>query len=279
VIPAVVTQISAQTALDERGVVAAQYTRSFSARIALRSTHRDLAFTGVYQNGVLVYVRVLTDVNDGKNASSQEIANVESHYEHPAPGDAFHAPWESRYLGEYSYRVVDATTIAFTSLVIDTSHGSGTFVIDAHDHVTSYQYRMSANWKYATSGDVSGLRAEVLPGYWAVTNQTEQYRGRYGIFTGSAHAEITQSAFQRFPSIDDAERVCVTTLPLVTLTTPFSVDTAMSRTRKGRSTPIEMSAATMLKSAATVSAAVQFPVAAVRTLASGTMSEAVPFAV
>jgi hypothetical protein len=201
-----VTQIAQQAVQDQRGIVSAQFTRSFSVRAALSGRHDLLTFTGVYQDGTLVFMHVTKDTIGNKDASASQIGQATDQYVHPRPTAVFHAPWDPRYLDEYSYSIKDPETIAFTSLVKDTSHGSGTFTIDAHDHVVSYEYAMSANWPYATSGDISGRRAEVLPGCWAMTSQTEQYRGRYGIFAGRATADVTMSSYQRFPTVADAKK-------------------------------------------------------------------------
>jgi hypothetical protein len=205
-IPAIVTQIAQQAAQDERGVVSAQFTRNFSARAAFSSRHDSLSFTGVYQDGTLVSIHITKDTIGEKDADAAQRAQATDQYVHPRPAAVFHAPWDPRFLNEYSYTISSPTTIAFTSLVKDTSHGSGTFTIDGHDHVVSYQYVMSANWPYATFGQISGQRVEVLPGYWAMVSQTEEFRGRYSIFSGRASADVTQTSFQRFATVADAVR-------------------------------------------------------------------------
>lgn len=205
-VPAIVTQISHQTAQDESGVTSAQYTRTFDVHAGSASRHDHMIFSAVYSNGDLVHIHITSDTLGGKNATSTQLAQTESDYEHPKSTDLFRAPWDSRYTSEYNYQIVTPTTIAFTSLVTDKAHGSGTFTIDAQNHVTAYQYKMSANYEYVTSGTVSGERAQVLPGYWAVTHEVQQYTGKYGLVPGGATTDITQASFRRFTSVSEAQQ-------------------------------------------------------------------------
>ncbi len=204
--PAIVMQIARQTARDENGVASAQYTRTFDVRTAASSRHDQMIFTAVYSSGDLVRIRIMSETLGGKDATAAQLAQTESDYEHPKSTELFRAPWDPRYTSEYTYSVVNPTTIAFTSLISDKAHGSGTFTIDRQNHVTAYQYKMSANYQYVTSGTVSGERAQVLPGYWALTHEIQQYTGRYGLFPGSATTDIVQASFRRFASLSDAER-------------------------------------------------------------------------
>jgi len=102
---------------------------------------------------------------------------------------------------------VNPTTITFTSTVNDTAHGSGTFTIDGNGNVLTYQYAMSANLQYVTHSSISGQRAEIVPGCWAMTHELQQYAGRYHGIPGTATTEITQSQFARFSSVAEAEKV------------------------------------------------------------------------
>ena len=204
-VPAIVTQVTHQAAKDDSGVASAQYTRTFDVHAGAASRHDHMIFTGVYSNGDLVYIHIASDTLGDKNATSAELAQTESQYEHPKATELFRAPWDQRYVSEYNYQVVNPTTIAFTSLVNDKAHGTGTFSIDAQDHVIAYQYTMSANYEYVTKGTVSGQRAQVMPGYWAVTHEVQQYVGKYGLVPGGATTDITQASFRRFSSVSDAQ--------------------------------------------------------------------------
>ena len=156
-----------------------------------------MVFTAVYDNGTLVGVHILEDTQGGLPASASQRSQTEAQYEHPKPGDLFRPPWDTRFVDEYSYRVVDASTVAFTSLVNDTAHGSGTFTTDPQGDVLTYQYAMSANLPYVTHSAISGQRAEVVPGYWAMTHELQDYSGKYKGIPGGATTEIAQSGCHR----------------------------------------------------------------------------------
>ena len=206
VVPAIVAQVAQQTAQDQSGVASTQYTRTFDVHAGTSSRHDHMIFTGVYTNGDLAYIHITSDTLGGKDASSSQLAQTKMDYEHPKSTDQFRPPWDQRYISEYAYQVVNPTTIAFTSLVTDKAHGSGSFTIDMQNHVVAYQYTMSANYKYVTKGTVTGQRAEVLPGYWAVTHEVQQYVGKYGPFPGGATTDIVQSSFHRYSDLADAQR-------------------------------------------------------------------------
>lgn len=205
-VPPIVGQVAHQTAVDQHGVVTALYTKTFDVHAGPSSRQDRLVFTGIYVDGDLKRIRVMSYSVGGVNATSQQVSQVKAQYEHPKPTDVFRPPWDGRYLREYRYNVVNPTTVGFSSLVIDTAHGSGSFTIDAGKHVTAYQYTMSANWPHATNGTVSGQRAQVLPRYWAMTHEVQQYTGTYSLFKASATTDITQSSFHRFATLGDAER-------------------------------------------------------------------------
>ena len=205
-VPPIVSQVAQQTAVDQRGVGTALYTRTFQVHAGVSARQDRLVFTGIYVNGDLKTIYVLTDTLGSVNATPEQIDQVKTQYERPKPADVFHAPWDARYLRDYKYTMVNPTTIGFSSLVTDTAHGSGTFTIDGGKHVTGYQYTMSANWPHATNGTVSGQRAEVLPRYWAVTHEVQQYTGTYGPFKAAAITEIVQSSFRRFANVAAAQR-------------------------------------------------------------------------
>jgi len=49
-------------------------------------------------------------------------------------------------------------------------------------------------------------RAQVLPGYWAVTRETQEYRGSYGPFPAAGTIEVTFSDFRRSSDVQSALR-------------------------------------------------------------------------
>jgi hypothetical protein len=203
-VPALVTQAAAQTSRAEQCVVSTAYDREFHVRVGPSNRADHLLMNGVYENGMLIAVHVVQDTLGRTQASSAEKAQTQTQCEHPQPGDLFRAPWDPRYLADYTYSIVNPTTIAFTSDVKDTAHGSGTFTIDGSGNVLTYQYAMSANLEYVTRSSISGQRAEVVPGCWEMTHEVQQYTGRYHGIPGTATTDITQSQFVRFSSAAEA---------------------------------------------------------------------------
>ena len=131
---------------------------------------------------------------------------MERAYEQPKAGDAFELPFDARYSGAYSYRQDSPQTIAFTSPLHDGAHGNGTFAYDADHNVVWYAYQPNALPPHASSGTILDRRGEVLPKYWAVTQETQQYRGSFGPFPGAAKEQVDFSDFSRFPDLQTALR-------------------------------------------------------------------------
>jgi hypothetical protein len=170
------------------------------------SRHEDLVIAGVFDDGTIVKVRVLRYTIDGRAASASDDAAMERAYEKPKPGDAFEPPFDARYADAYSCRQETPQTVAFTSDLPDAAHGNGTFGYDADYNVVWYDYQPNALPPHATSGTIGDRRAEVLPNYWAVTRETQQYRGSYGPFPGAATQQSDFSDFSRFPDLESALR-------------------------------------------------------------------------
>lgn len=174
-------------------------------------SRRDyLVFDGVSANGATVRVRILQDVVNGKSATSADMAQTASSYEHPKPGDVFEAPFDPRFSRLYSFRVLRPRTIEFAPTNPKYGTGSGTFSFDANANVTSYDYQPSVLPPHATTGRIIGSRRPVTPGYWAVTKETQSYGGRYSIFGASGQVQITVSHFRQFPNVSAAVRAVTT---------------------------------------------------------------------
>ena len=86
----------------------------------------------------------------------------------------------------------------------DEAHGSGTFTYDADADVVTYTYAPNALPPHANAGTITDLRSEVLPDYWAVTQETQQYKGSYGPFAGSGPRQVDFSDFRRFADLESA---------------------------------------------------------------------------
>ncbi|MBV8435731.1 MAG: hypothetical protein JO029_15730 [Candidatus Eremiobacteraeota bacterium] len=206
-VPAVVASVGQRFVQTSRGYVTFRLHRVFDVHAGPSSRHDDLVLEGVFSNATLVSVRIVSDTIGGKAQTPDEIATAEEEWVHPKSGDAFHAPFDPRYFGEYSYRAQPVrSAITFTSLVSDGGHGSGSFSYDRKYDVTSYTYEPSVMPQYAKTGTVSGTRAGVLPGYWAITQETQQYQGHYALWNGGATTQYTWSDFRRFGTLAEAER-------------------------------------------------------------------------
>jgi hypothetical protein len=200
-VPAIVTQAAQRTQLTERGVVGWRVHRLFDVHAGPYSRHDDMLFAAVYQDGTLVKMHIIYQKVGGKETDAATKAQTEQKYEHPAPGDVFSRPYDPRYLNDYTYQIVDAHTVKFTTGVHTAAYGDGTFTVDNDANVVSVRYTPAVLPPHATSGTVTDQRAAVLPNYWAVTQEVQQYSGRYAIFGGGGTATITQSNFTRFTDL------------------------------------------------------------------------------
>ncbi len=197
-------QVAQRYAETTRGVVTLQVHRVFDVHDPLRGRHEDLVMNGVYDDGALVRVQVITYTIDGRPASAGDISTVEQSWNHPNPADVFARPFDARNFDAYQYRSGGASTIDFTSSVRDAGHGNGSFTYDAQDNVISYTYQPNALPEHAHWGQITDRRAEVLPGYWASMEETQEYKGSIGPFAASGTIQIAYSAFRRFPDLQSA---------------------------------------------------------------------------
>lgn len=202
--PPALTQVAQRFAATSRGIVAFAMRRIFDAHAGFSSRHEDLTFNAVSNDGRVVKVRVTSYTIDGKPASAQARAEVERGWAHPKPGEAFAAPFDARNFAAYSYRAAGAGTIAFASSVPDFGHGGGSFAYDAARNVVACEYQPNAMPPHARSGDIRDRRAEVLPGYWAVTQETQTYKGSVGPFPGTGTVVLRFYGFRRFGDLQSA---------------------------------------------------------------------------
>jgi hypothetical protein len=189
-----------------RGVVGFRLHRVLDVDAGFSHRHEDLVMTGISQDGTIVKVHIVSYTINGNPASSSADAEMTQAFEHPKPGTAFQAPFDPRYASGYSYRTAGPSTIAFASNVRDAAHGNGSFAYDASHDVVWYAYQPNALPPHATSGTILDRRSEVLPNYWAVTRETQQYKGHYGPFAAAGLQEQYYSGFSRFPNLESALR-------------------------------------------------------------------------
>jgi len=202
--PPAVTLVAERFAQTSRGIVAFHFHRLFDVRAGPMSRHEDLVIEGVYDDGTIAKVRIASYTIDGKAASAADQAAVTDAWEHPKPTEAFHPPFDPRYLAAYQYQVTGPQKVAFTSAVADAAHGNGAFTYDANNNVLELTYHPNALPPHANFAEITDRRAEVLPGYWAVTQETHLYKGSYGLFAGQGTIQSTYSNFRRFPDLQSA---------------------------------------------------------------------------
>jgi hypothetical protein len=200
--PATVWAVAARFAQTQKGVVSFRLHRVFDVHAGPKSRHDDIVFDGVYANGVLVKMHIVSYSIGGKQADADQLSQFQEDWLHPKV--VFHFPFDPRYLAEYLYRV-SGKTVTFTPLSADASHGTGAFNYDQQKNVVSFTYSPGAMPEYARSGTIADQRAPVLPNYWAVTHETQQYDGRYALWNGGATVDLSWTNFRRAGSVQQAE--------------------------------------------------------------------------
>lgn len=202
--PPVVQQVAQRFAETSRGIVSFRLHRVFDVHAGFSSRREDLLMDGVSQDGAIAKVHISSYTIDGKPADASAAAALAQSYEHPKLTDVFNPPFDLRFVAAYQYQASGPQKIAFTATVRDGAHGNGSFVYDAGNNVLSYIYQPSVLPPHASYGQVTDRRAEVLPGYWAVTQETQEYKGSYGPFPGAGTVQITYSNFHRFTDLQSA---------------------------------------------------------------------------
>jgi hypothetical protein len=204
--PPVLAQVAQRFEETSRGVVGVRLHRTFDVHGGFSSRHEDLVMDAIYDDGAIVKVRVVTYTIDGKPASVGDVSAVEESWNHPKPSDAFAPPFDPRYLDAYQYQPGGPLTIDFTSSVQDAGHGGGSFAYDAQNDVVLCTYHPNVLPPHATFGEITDRRSAVLPGYWAVTQEVQQYKGRYGPFAAAGTVQVSYSDFRRFDDLQSALR-------------------------------------------------------------------------
>jgi hypothetical protein len=204
--PPALTQIAQRYQQTSRGVVAFRMHRTLDVHGAFKKRHEDIVMQGIYQDGETVKVHVYSYTIDGHPASASDISTLEQSWDHPKPGDVFAAPFDSNHFDTYQYQQGGPSTIYFDSAVRDAGHGKGSFTYDSHDDVVSLTYQPNSLPPHASSGQITDVRSEVLPGYWATTQETQQYKGNFGPFAAAGTLQVAFSDFRRYPDLQSALR-------------------------------------------------------------------------
>lgn len=204
--PPALTQVVQRYQQTSRGVVGFRMHRTLDVHGALRSRHEDLVMQGIYEDGATVKVHIYSYTIDGHAASASDVSSLEQSWNHPKPSDIFAPPFDPNQCDAYEYQQGGPSTIYFNSTVHDAGHGRGSFTYNAQKDVVSITYQPNALPPHARSGQITDLRSEVLPGYWAITQETQQYKGNYGPFPAAGTLQVAFSDFRRFPDLQSALR-------------------------------------------------------------------------
>lgn len=200
------TLVAQKFAETNRGIVSFHLHRVFDVHAGFSKRHEDLVMDGVYSDGAIVKVHVSSYAIDGKPVDAATQTTLVQSYERPGPAAVFNLPFDPRYVAAYQYQSAGPQKIAFTSSLRDAAHGNGSFSFDATGNVLSCTYQPNVLPPHASSGQVTDRRSEALPGYWAVVEETQQYKGSFGPFPGAGTVEITFSDFHRFADLQSALR-------------------------------------------------------------------------
>lgn len=202
--PPALEQVAQRFTATTRGVVSYRLHRVLDVRAGFLHRHEDLSMHVVAVDGTTVRVRIDAYTIDGKPASASDSQDMTQAYEAPQAGQGFRVPFDPRYQSEYQFAAAAPETIDFTSTIRDAAHGDGSFTYNASFDVVSYTYAPNALPPHAGSGLIADTRAEVLPDYWALTHETQDYKGSYGPFSGQAHEEVEFSDYRRFADLQSA---------------------------------------------------------------------------
>jgi hypothetical protein len=196
--PPALEQVAQRFTATTRGVVGYQLHRVLDVRAGFSHRHEDLSMHVISVDGTVVRVRIERYSIDGKPASAADSQRMTRAYQAPQPGHGFRVPFDPRYATEYRFSASGSETMAFTSVFRDAAHGNGSFTYDTGYDVISYAYQPNALPPHARSGTIVDNRAEVLPGYWGLTHETQDYKGSVGPFPGRAHEDVDFSGYHRF---------------------------------------------------------------------------------
>jgi hypothetical protein len=204
--PPALTQIAQRYQQTSRGIVVFRMHRTLDVHGGFKKRHEDIVMQGIYDDGATVKVHVYSYTIDGHAAAASDVSSLEESWNHPKPSDVFAAPFDPSHLGAYEYQQSGPSTIDFTSRVQDAGHGRGSFTYDGQNDVVSVSYQPNALPSHASYGQITDIRSEVLPGYWAITQETQQYKGNYGPFPAAGTMQVAFSDFRRFPDLQSALR-------------------------------------------------------------------------
>ncbi|MGE5708377.1 MAG: hypothetical protein ACM3YO_08590 [Bacteroidota bacterium] len=153
----------------------------------------------------MVLVRMLVD---GKPSSKEEREKQEAKTNESAPSTFFKAPYDARFMGDYSFRLDpdDAKAgkaIRFTSRRSDDQHGDGLMWIDERGRVLEVRYTPSKLPPNTTSGSIR-LERGSLDGWFGNRLLKGDFEGEKGFIRGSFHFEQQFERYRRCKSVEEA---------------------------------------------------------------------------
>jgi hypothetical protein len=202
--PPALEQVAQRFAATTRGIVSYRLHRVLDVRAGFSHRHEDLSMHVITVDGTIVRVRIENYTIDGKAAAAADVQRMTQAYQAPRTGHGFRVPFDPRYESEYQFVAAGPETMRFTSTVRDAAHGNGAFTYDTDYDVVSYTYQANALPPHASWGSITDKREPVLPDYWGLTHETQDYKGSYGPFAGRAHEDVDFSDYRRFADLPSA---------------------------------------------------------------------------
>src|SRR6516165_10093305 len=111
--PPALTLVAQRFTESTRGVVSFRLHRVFDVHAGPMGRHEDFTLDGVYEDGAIVKVHVVSYTIDGKPVSAASQSALAQSYVHPKTGGGFALPFDSKNFGAYQYQNTAAQRIDF----------------------------------------------------------------------------------------------------------------------------------------------------------------------
>jgi hypothetical protein len=204
----------AQYAADNRGDLAFSRHLAFSLHVGPMAHDVRNEIGVLMHDGAYMRVRYYSAATNGKTEDDSELRRQEE----TANGDLaggrgfFKRPVDPHYTADYRFDsaacaecTAGEVAVAFTSLVHDRQHGSGTMVLDeTTGRVHSIAYTYDRPPEHASAADGVETFGEAIPGLWTCLHVQETYHGHLGLIGGTASLTYTLDHFRRFAQLDAA---------------------------------------------------------------------------
>lgn len=216
-VPSIVLRASTAFSTTMRGVVGMQ--RHFATEVNGGIVkHGEQSDSGqLMQDGRFVKIAYYRIVRDGHPFSPSQIQqrNTETNNDWAAGKVFFKEPYDQHYMSDYSFEQPQGAcpacpagtrAVSFASPIHDAQHGSGVMYINTSNaHVVELTYSAYVLPPHASSGSVTEIGGQALPGLWYVVRIDETYRGHAFVMTGTGTFTGIFNHFRRFPSLSAGE--------------------------------------------------------------------------